>query len=244
VAVWLVSWGYPASVTERPLLVVAHRAGNRLNDLRAALDLGVDLVEGDVHLFRGALEMRHCKAIGRHVFLEGWNEVDLRRNLVVPELADLLEVAAGDPRIMFDLKGPSLAVAPAVAAVLRQTAPDVPFAVCTKQWNMFPAFDVVPRVRRVFSASNKVQLALLRSRLRRQPAYGVSIRLGLLTSAIVAELRTRVGMVLAWSIDTEAGLARARRIGVDGVITKNPVFIRRLVAERDADPGALLPALA
>jgi glycerophosphoryl diester phosphodiesterase len=46
----------------RPRLVVAHRAGNDLARLRAALDAGADLVEADIHAFRGRLEVRHHKA--------------------------------------------------------------------------------------------------------------------------------------------------------------------------------------
>src|SRR5687767_9847289 len=152
------------------LLAVAHRAGNNLADLRAALAAGVDLVEADIHLYRDALEVRHCKAIGPHLYWEWWNEVTRRRDLLVPELRELLAAAAGDPRLMLDLKGPSLAVAPRVAEALRSGAPGVPVAVCTKQWRMLDAFTGDPNVRRVLSASDPLQLARLRARLRRQPA--------------------------------------------------------------------------
>jgi glycerophosphoryl diester phosphodiesterase len=219
-------------VIQRPLLVVAHRAGNHLGQLRAALDGGADLVEGDVHLFRGALEMRHRKAIGPHLYWERWTELNRRRNLAVPELADVLATAAGDARLMLDLKGPSRAVAASVAEVLRETAPGHPITVCTKQWGMFDAFDTLPHVRRVFSASSRPQLARLRARLRRSPAQGVSIRLGLLDAPVVAELRALTGMVLTWPVDTDQALQRARRIGVDGVITKSPTLLARLLADR------------
>lgn len=223
----------------RPLLAVAHRAGNRLADLRAALDAGVDLVEADVHLFRDRLEVRHCKAIGRRLFWE-WEgfEVNRRSGHVVPHLADVLATAKGDPRLMLDLKGPSLAVAGRVAAQLREAAPGVPVAVCTKQWRMFDAFDGDPHVRRVYSAANMIQLARLRSRLRREPAYGVSIRRQLLTPRVVAELRESVEVVLAWAVDTEGALAQARRLGVTGVISKNLSMLSGLVAEGVAPVSA------
>ena len=41
------------------VLRVAHRAGNDLDRLVVALDGGADLVEADVHLRRGRLEVRH-----------------------------------------------------------------------------------------------------------------------------------------------------------------------------------------
>ncbi|WP_213006877.1 glycerophosphodiester phosphodiesterase [Paractinoplanes toevensis] len=197
------------------MLAVAHRAGNSVAGLRAALAAGVDLVEADVHLRRGLLEVRH----GRRPW---W------RRVVVPELDEILAVAAGDPRLMLDLKGRSLDVASAVAATLRERATDVPVAVCTKEWAMLDAFAGDPGVRRVFSAANAAQLARLRARMRRERVDGVSIRLRLLTPAVVAELRRATDLVLAWSVDTEAELARAVQIGVTGVISKNLPLLRGL----------------
>ena len=227
---------------DRPLLAVAHRAGNNLADLRAALAAGVDLVEADVHLYRDALEVRHRKAIGPHLYWEPWSEVDRRRDLVVPELREVLAVAAGDPRLMLDLKGPSLAVAPWVAEALRTQAPGVPVAVCTKQWRMLGAFAGDPNVRRILSASDPLQLARLRARLRRERAHGVSIRLRLLTAPIVAELHRATDLVLAWPVDTEAALVRAERLGVTGVISKNVPMLARLVAQRGSRTDAELAA--
>jgi glycerophosphoryl diester phosphodiesterase len=226
-------------MNDSPLLAVAHRAGNNLADLRAALDAGVDLVEADIHLYRGLLEVRHRKAIGPHLYWEQWTELHRRRDLVVPELRDVLAVAAGDPRLMLDLKGRSAAVAPRVAEALRAHVPDVRLAVCTRRWKMLDAFAADPHVGRVLSAGDPIELALLRSRLRRQRAYGVSIRLGLLTESVVAELRRATDLILAWPVDTEAALARARRVGVTGVISKSLPMLSRIVAERDPAGVAL-----
>jgi glycerophosphoryl diester phosphodiesterase len=219
-------------MNDGPLLTVAHRAGNSVAGLRAALDAGVDLVEADVHLFRDVLEVRHRKAIGRHLYWEKWCDLAWRRNLVLPDLAQVLAAADGDPRLMLDLKGPALAVAPAVATLLGRVAPGAPVTVCTKQWRMFDAFDDQPNVRRVLSAADWVQLSRLRARLRRRPAFGVSIRRQLLTPAIVAELLRATTVVMVWPVDTQAALDHARRLGVTSVISKNLSLLRRLVAAR------------
>jgi glycerophosphoryl diester phosphodiesterase len=219
-------------MADRPLLAIAHRAGNNLADLRTALAAGVDLVEADIHLYRNALEVRHRKAIGPHLYWEPWSDVRRRRDLIVPELPEILTVAAGDPRLMLDLKGPSLAVAACVADTLRTLAPAAPVTVCTKQWRMLDAFADAPHVRRVLSASDPLQLARLRARLRREPAHGVSIRLRLLTKPVVDELRCATDLVLAWPVDSEAALDRAERLGVTGVISKNIPMLTRLVIQR------------
>jgi glycerophosphoryl diester phosphodiesterase len=219
-------------MADRPMLAIAHRAGNNVADLRVALDAGVDLVEADIHLYRNALEVRHCKAIGPHLYWEPWRDVRRRLSLAVPELREILAVAAGDPRLMLDLKGPSLAVATRVAETLRTQTPGLPVAVCTKQWRMLDAFTGDPHVRRVLSASDPLQLARLRVRLRRERAHGVSVRLRLLTKSVVAELHRATDLVLAWPVDSEAALARAQLLGVTGVISKNLPMLTRLVEQR------------
>jgi glycerophosphoryl diester phosphodiesterase len=210
------------------MLAVAHRGGNTLAGLRAALDTGVDLVEADVHLYRGALEVRHSRAIGPRLYWDRTTGVTRRRDVLVPELAEVLAVTAGDPRLMLDLKGRSLAVAGRVAATLRERMPGIPVAVCTKQWRMLDAFAGDPNVRRIRSAANARQLSRLRARLRGERADGVSIRLRLLTPAIVAELRRSTDLIMAWSVDTEPELDRASEIGVTGVISRNMALLSRL----------------
>jgi glycerophosphoryl diester phosphodiesterase len=208
------------------LLAVAHRAGNDVAGLRAALDAGVDLVEADIHLFRGALEVRHLKTLGPRLLWDKW-ELARRRGTVLPLLSDVLTAADGDARLMLDLKGPAAALAPQVAALLREHAPDAPVTVCTKHWRMLDAFD--EPVRRVLSASNRMSLRRLRARLRRQPEYGVSIRRQLLTPAVVAELHRSVEVVMVWPVDTPAALDHARWLGVSGVISKDLDLLREVL---------------
>jgi hypothetical protein len=93
---------------------------------------------------------------------------------------------------------------------------------------MLDAFAADPHIRRIYSAANRLQLARLRARLRRSPVDGVSIRLRLLTEPVVAELHRATDLVLAWPVDTDAALARARRLGVTGVVGKDLSLLRRL----------------
>ncbi len=230
---------------DTPLVTVAHRAGNNVADLLAALDAGVDLIETDIHLYRRVLEVRHRKAIGPHLYWEKWWGLNRRRDIVLPELPEVLgavRAAGGPTRLMLDLKGPSLAVADEVAALLRRTAPDLPLKVCTKQWRMLDAFAEQPQVGRVYSAAHPVQLRALRARLRGRRAAGLSIHRRLLTPQIVAELRQSTDLIMVWPVDTEAALDHARWLGVTGVISKNLTMLRRLVAEQRA--GAVEPVAA
>jgi glycerophosphoryl diester phosphodiesterase len=211
------------------VLAIAHRSGNTVAGLREALDLGVDLVEADVHAYRGVLEMRHHKNLGPRHLWDKW-EVVARSDFLRVELSELIDELGDDSRLMIDLKGARPGLAEAVSDVLRTRAPGLPFTVCTKHWGMLDAFD--PVVRRVLSVANRRSLTRLRRRLAAAPVYGVSARLRLLTPPLMAELRTRTEVVMAWSVDTPEALALARRLGVDAVISKDLGLLAGVIADR------------
>jgi glycerophosphoryl diester phosphodiesterase len=217
-------------VTRHPdrLLAIAHRSGNTVAGLREALDAGVDLVEADVHAFRGILEVRHHKHLGpTHLWDKG--EIVARADFVRVELVELLAELGEDPRLMIDLKGIRRSLAPDVADALRTLAPGSPITVCTKHWWMLDAF-VLP-VRPVLSASTSYSLARLRRRVAAtEHTYGVSVQLDRLTPQIVDELRARTDVVMTWPVDTPAALTTARRLGVDGVISKNLDLLCQILA--------------
>lgn len=211
------------------MLAIAHRSGNTVAGLRQALDAGVDLVEADVHAYRGVLEVRHHKTLGPTHLWDKWELVP-RAGFLRVELLELLDELGDDPRLMIDLKGVRRGLAPAVSGALRARAPGVAITVCTKHWWMLDEFD--PAVRRVLSASNRTSLARLRRRLAAAPAYGVSLALGLLTPEVVSDLKTRTEVVMTWPVDTAAALATARELGVDGVISRNLHLLADVLAER------------
>jgi glycerophosphoryl diester phosphodiesterase len=219
------------------MITVAHRAGNSVGALREALAAGVDLVEADVHLYRGRQELRHGKWLGPwHLWDRGGPPVR-RREVEIPLLGDVLAVAGprSAGRLMLDLKGVHPGLAPAVAAALRTAAPGATTWICTQHWWMLPRFTADPQVRLVLSAGSRRGVRRLLATLRRErapvggrPAAGVSVRRDLLTPAVVAELHERVPLVLTWPVDTGAELTDARRLGVSGVISRNLPLLRTL----------------
>ena len=211
------------------MLAIAHRSGNTVAGLRRAIDAGVDLVEADVHAYRGLLEVRHHKTLGPAHLWDKW-EIVPRAQFVGVELRHLLDELGDDPRLMIDLKGVRRGLAPVVAGALRDHAPGVPITVCTKHWWMLDAFE--PEVRRVLSASNRLSLRRLIRRLRTSRAYGVSVRLGLLSPEVMTELHARTEVVMTWPVDSPAELAAATELGVDGVISKNLDLLGKVLSNR------------
>lgn len=211
------------------MLTIAHRAGNSLATLRAALESGVDLVETDVRYFRGELEVRHLKSLGPTLLWDHPWELVRRRDARVASLADVLQLAGRDGRLLLDLKGIDPRLAPAVAATVRSVAPGAPVAVCTRHWRMLDAFATDTAVRLVPSAGSAAQLRRLLTVISRpveswpggRRAFGVSIKRTLLTTATVTALHRAVGHVLAWAVDAPWELEQAAGFRVDGVISKN-----------------------
>jgi glycerophosphoryl diester phosphodiesterase len=95
---------------------------------------------------------------------------------------------------------------------------------------MLDQFDVP--VRRVFSAGSRRGLARLVARVVSGPVDGVSVRRSLLTPEVVAALHRGTGLVMTWPVDTPEALADARRVGVDGIISKDLDLLRGVLDGR------------
>ncbi len=195
--------------------------------MREALDAGVDLVECDVHAYRGVLEVRHHKLLGPTHLWDKW-ELVRRRDFALIELDELMTALGDDPRLMVDLKGVHRGLAPAVSKVLSAHSPDSAVTVCSKHWWMLDSF--ASPVRRVLSASNRRAMTRLLRELDREPAYGVSVRRSLLDPDLVTRLRARTELVMTWPVDTLAELDDARRVGVDAVIGKDLPLLTKVLA--------------
>jgi glycerophosphoryl diester phosphodiesterase len=213
------------------VLAVAHRAGNDLQVLREAALLGADVVEADVHLHRGRLEVRHEKSVGRLPWLWDKWQVYPRTHprMVLDELLDALPLGT---TVMLDLKGVGRAGAE-VALAVHARAPEHPVLVCARWWPAVAPFRELPWARVLLSARGRVELARLRRRLRAgDPPDGVSVHLSMLDPLVVAELKEQVPLVLTWPVDDLAALERASFCGVDGAITKDLDIVGRILGAR------------
>jgi glycerophosphoryl diester phosphodiesterase len=199
--------------------IVAHRAGNDLDLLRRAEGVRPRLIEADVHLSRGRLEVRHLKTLGPlPVLWDRWYLASLRTPRL--ELAALLAGAGPETALMLDLKGRDVRLSQRVAAELARRPSGADVTVCSRSWRLLEAFRDVPGVRAVHSVGSRRQLRALRRRFAGRRLGGISIHQRLLDPATVADLRARAEMIVTWPVAT---LEEARRLGawgVDGVITE------------------------
>jgi glycerophosphoryl diester phosphodiesterase len=214
-------------------LAIAHRAGNSLAGLHEANELGVDVIECDVHHHRGDLEVRHLKTAGPLPFL--WDRWEL-----VPAsaprlgLREVLEADRHGTTFMLDLKGGRPALGTEVARLLHEVAGGHPVLVCGRRWGPVEVVGRLPFVRDVYSARNRRELARLRQRVRVGPdAYGVSIHRSLLRPHLVEELRDRVEVVMTWPVDDLDTLAAVLATGANGIISSEPAVLRKVRSRQD-----------
>jgi glycerophosphoryl diester phosphodiesterase len=220
---------------EHRSLAIAHRAGNDLNRLRLAEQLGADLVEADVWMYRGRLEIRHLKTIGPLPVM--WDTWRLAGRPRLPfTLADLLTAVGPETELMLDLKGSAAGLPSALLGDLSQVRPDRRVTLCSRNWTMLDAFPGDPRLRVVHSIGNNRQLrAYLGSRSRR-PSHGISIRSTLLSPTLVRSLKERVPLVMAWPVNTVHRMHELTAWGVNGLISDEIELLRDFIGGRHAAP--------
>lgn len=210
------------------MLAVAHRAGNDLETLRSAALLGADVIEADVHLTGGRLEIRHEKSLGPLPWR--WDRWYLTRvdeeQLLLQHLMDALPPKQ---TVMLDLKGVGR-VGPEVVRHLHERSPQHPIWVCARWWPSVAPFREVPWAHVLLSARGRTELSRLRRELRTGiTPYGVSLHLSLLTRDLVKEVQDSGARVLTWPVDDQLSLARAEEVGADGAITKDLEIVHQLV---------------
>lgn len=201
------------------VLAIAHRAGNSLAGMHAANELGVDVIECDVHTYRGRLEVRHLRTAGPLPFL--WDKGELV-SASAPRLGlqELLEADQHGTLFMLDVKGPWTWAGRNVARMLHDGGHHRPVLACGRWWPSIDAMAHLPYVRPVLSARNRFEMARLRRRLVRGPRpYGVSVHTSLLDRDVVQWLHQHVTVVMTWPVNDLDVLDQVLDLGVTGVIS-------------------------
>ena len=187
--------------------------------LRRAETLRSRLVEADLHLRRGRVEVRHLKALGPLPLL--WDRWRLAPGWGPRlQLEALLAAAAPATELMLDLKGRDARLARRVAGALSAGPRPRHITICSRNWALLRPLEGLAGVRLVHSVGSRRQLRALRRRFAGRRLAGISIHRDLLDAGTVADLRTRADVVMTWPV---ASVEEARALaawGVDGVITE------------------------
>ena len=219
----------PPSASRTRGFLVAHRAGNDLSLLSEATRLGARLIECDLRLFRGRIEVRHLKTVGPIPIL--WDTWHLgnpfTRRLQLHELLDAVGPLGAE--LMLDLKGRDPRLSARVLEELDRRAVRLPVTVCARSWKLLDAFEERDDIRTVCSVGTRYGLRRLLARRREQRLGGVSIHADLLDARTVAQLRDTCEVVMTWPVNCAD---RARTLldwGVHGLITDRADAIAHVV---------------
>lgn len=206
--------------------LIAHRAGNHPELLRAAHELAVDVIEADVHVWGDRLELRHAKRFGPLPIY--WDRGKLYGPTARgPRLESLLEECRPDVGLLLDLKGLDPRLPAAVERVLAAHAGDRAVIVCSRNWRHLERFRSQLRIEVMHSVGNLKQLEHARRRVAAQRVNAISIHQRLLTPAVAEELVSGVSRVWAWSVNTVPDMLRLQARGVSGLITDEPALLGR-----------------
>jgi glycerophosphoryl diester phosphodiesterase len=208
------------------ILLVAHRAGNDPRSARAAVDAGADLVEADVHMFRGRLEVRHPRRAGPVLWdREGVALARGPAQALEPVLAAL--GPAAEP--LLDLKGGPPRLAEAALAAARDAIGDRPVTIASRRWSLLERLAGAPGVRLVRSAASRREVArLLRLAERGGLGDGAAVRADLLAPPVAAALRSAAPLLMAWPVADQGGARALAALGVNALICDDAALVAAL----------------
>jgi glycerophosphoryl diester phosphodiesterase len=233
---------------KRRPLIIAHRGfsgkypENTLAAFRAALALGVDMVEIDVHETRdGELIVFHDYRLERLCGVRGRvrdvTRSELRRlNPAVPTLADVLRVChpgRGGPRgarVLVEIKRADPRKVAAAIVRQRMEREVIIFSQSVPRMKTFAAAN--PRIVRfgLIARNLRPSLHALRSTLN---VDGLGLSRRLVTSPrVVCGIHRRGWKLFVWTVNRAADMRRFADWGVDGIITNRPDVAKSCLAPR------------
>ena len=219
------------SVTQRPL-IIAHRGfsgrylENTLASVRAALHLGVDLVEIDVQethdgeliVFHDYRLRRICGARGR---VRDKTLAEIRRlNPQVPTLRQVLCACLGKARLLIEIKRADPRKVAALIVALRMEHEVNVFSLSIPRMKAFAK--AAPSVSRFGLIARNLRLSLFafRSPLA---VDGLGLSRRLVTSPrVVRRVHRRGWKLFVWTVNREREMRKLAGWGVDGLITNHP----------------------
>ncbi len=217
--------------------IIAHRGfssrytENTMPAIRAALKLGVDFVEVDVHetsdgklvVFHDFRLNRICGVSGR---VRDTTLAEMKRlNPAIPSLREVLMACRGKARVLVEIKRADprkVAVEIAACGLVRQV---IVFALLMSRMKVFAA--VKPRIPR---------FALVAHRLPHQLPFvaegiGASRRL-ICSRDDVTRIHKRGWKLFVWTVNRQREMERLADWGVDGIITNYPDRAKSCLARR------------
>ena len=215
--------------------IIAHRYGNDLSRLEAAVEAGGRLCRGRCVAARGTAGSAARAHDGAAAVLLG--QVAHLATADKPLLLD--DVLAALPErmgVMLDLKGTERDMPEAILQSLRRHGHGHPVMVSSRFWDHLPSLIDYPDILLFFSVGRPWEMWRVRRLLELRENDAICVRYGMLSADEVRELKTKVALVSTWGSTTTSG-SNVLAWSVDAIIT-DEVSIMRKIAERRLEESA------
>jgi len=199
-------------MSSEPVLV-AHRAGNHPDTARRAIGRA-DMIELDVHVHRGRVEVRHEKVLWPTSRLwERW--FLLPRGASGVAIEDVLDALGPEPPLMLDLK----CFTPWAARRIRAAAGETrSLTVSTRSWWILRAFSDRPATVLLRSCNAPWQLSLAKRLPGLSDRAGIVVHQRLLDPAEVGDIRSLTSLLFTWAVRSVDRAKVLTDAGVTGLI--------------------------
>ncbi len=210
----------------------AHRAGNTREDALRAVEAGADLLEADIWLHKGRLELRHKQTLGPIPIL--WEKWSIAPGWTPRyTLRELLHDVPEDILLLLDFKGDEMDLGPEVLKELQQTAPDRVVAICGRNYPQLLTIADEPNILCFYSVGDPAEWPAAQELIATSEHPALSIRADLATPERMEWINNLGGVVVSWDVQTEEQMEQLRALGVDGFTTDNPELLSRIRNMRD-----------
>lgn len=206
--------------------IIAHRGAsheqqeNTLPAIQAAIDMGADFVEIDVHISQdGVVVCHHDAAIKSGLVISEESFRSLKDAFQeLPTLEEILNLPFGTTGLMIELKEGKLPLVPAVLRLL-QAGVNMPLIL-----GSFSSA-IMRELSAHWPLEKLIGIAETNEELREHEMLGpgyFALSAKLATKETIRRLQTRGAKVWVWTVD-DAGIAKAMvQAGVNGIITNEP----------------------
>lgn len=227
------------------MIIIGHRGNeggapeNTLKSFEKAIELGVDMVELDVHLTKdGHLVVIHDRKLNRTTgsnglvsdkTLEEVKSLDAGEGERIPTLEEVIELV--DQRVPINIELKAIGSAEKVCEVIKFYVTEgwnySDFLVSSFEHNELHHFsEICPEVK-IGVLMGDVPLGYAEY-VERLGAYSANIALEAASPRFVEDAHKRGLKVFVWTVDEPEDIALMKRLGVDGIITDYPERVKGL----------------
>lgn len=192
------------------------------------------MLEADVWLYRGRIEVRHEKTVRGLPLL--WDRWKLEPGLAPRLTLEALLAALGDGRagLLLDLKGKDPRLPDAIVGALRSSGASRPVAVCSQDWPLLERFRAHPEISVLHSIGKRRRLRAFLDGRTPAGGHGISINRKFLDAATLRRLRAMTPLLVTWAVADPYAAVRLAEAGVDGMITDDLAVVRDIARRRAA----------